>query len=79
MKSDWKEQVMDEMRKELEALEAAGKAPKDISELETLTIAMNQKMGKRTFEAWMQARAKEAHFELGPSSWLSRHFDEKHP
>ena len=62
MKSDWKEDVLAEVRAELEATEAAGEEPKDISELEQLTIKMSQKVGKRAFEAWIEARAKKAHF-----------------
>lgn len=62
MKKDWKENILDELRAELEAMEAAGEAPKDISELEQLTIAMSQKVGKRAFEAWMKDRAKQATF-----------------
>ena len=35
-----------------------GEEPKDIAELERLTIAMSQKAGKKAFESWMQARAQ---------------------
>lgn len=62
MDKDWKEIVLEELREELEAMEAAGEEPKDVSELEDLTIAMSQKAGKRAFEEWMKARAKKAHF-----------------
>lgn len=62
MKQDWKETVLSEVKRELETLEAQGKAPKDIAELESLTIKMSQKVGQRTWEEWMKSRAKEAHF-----------------
>lgn len=62
MKSDWKEDVLEEIRQELEAMEAAGEAPKDISELEALTIALSQKTGRKVFESWMKARAQRATF-----------------
>lgn len=62
MKRDWKEDVLAEVRAELEAMEAAGKEPKDIAELEQLTIDMTQNIGRKTFESWMKARAKSAIF-----------------
>lgn len=62
MKSDWKEEVLEEIRQELEAMEKAGETPKDISELEQLTIQMSQKAGKKAFESWMKDRAKKASF-----------------
>ena len=58
MKKDWKEEVLSEIRIELEAMERLGEEPKDIAELERLTIAMSQKAGKKAFESWMQARAQ---------------------
>ena len=62
MKSDWKEEVLEEIRQELEAMEKAGERPKDIAELEQLTLQMSQKAGKKAFEAWMTSRAKKASF-----------------
>ena len=62
MKRDWKDVILAEVKEELAALEASGEAPKDVSELETLTITMSQKVGQRTWEEWMKARAKKAHF-----------------
>ena len=62
MKKDWKEEVLAEVRQELEAMEAAGEEPKDITELEQLTIRMSQKTGKKAFEAWMKSRAEKASF-----------------
>ncbi len=53
--------VLAEVKEELEALEANGEVPKDVGELEALTIMMSQKVGKRTWEEWMKARAKKAH------------------
>ena len=58
MKKEWKEEVLSEIRIELEAKERLGEEPKDIAELERLTIAMSQKAGKKAFESWMQARAQ---------------------
>ncbi|MCA9840332.1 MAG: hypothetical protein KC422_25700 [Trueperaceae bacterium] len=58
MKKEWKEEVLSEIRIELEAMERLGEEPKDIAELERLTIAMSQKAGKKAFESWMQARAQ---------------------
>ena len=62
MKSDWKEEVLEEIRQELEAMEAAGETPRDISELEQLSIQMSQKAGRKAFESWMKDRAKRASF-----------------
>lgn len=62
MSKDWKDVVLAEVKEELEALEANGEVPKDVGELEALTIMMSQKVGKRTWEEWMKARAKKAHF-----------------
>lgn len=62
MKRDWKEKVLAEIRAELEVMEASGEVPKDISELEALTIEMSQKTGKRVFESWMKDRAEKATF-----------------
>ena len=62
MKKDWKDEVLAEVKAELEALEAAGKAPKDVSELEAMTIDFSQRLGRETWEKWMQARAEEASF-----------------
>ena len=62
MKNDWKEEVLAEVKAELEAMEAAGEEPKDISELEQLTLLMSRKVGKKAFAAWMKARAKQASF-----------------
>jgi len=62
MENDWKEEVLAEIRGELEAMEASGEEPRDISELEKLTIKMSQKAGKKAFEAWTNARAKKASF-----------------
>lgn len=62
MNQDWKDVVLAEVKEALAELEAEGQEPKDVSELEALTIAMSQKVGKRTWEEWMKARAKQAHF-----------------
>lgn len=53
---------MAEVKAELEALEAAGEAPKDVAELEVMTIEFSQSVGRRTWEKWMQARAEKASF-----------------
>jgi len=62
MSKDWKEDVLAEVKAELEAMEAAGEEPKDVAELEQLTIKMTQKIGKKAFESWLAARAKRATF-----------------
>lgn len=62
MEQDWKERVLAEVRDELERMEAEGRAPRDVAELELMTIQFTQHMGKRTWEQWMKARAEEAHF-----------------
>jgi hypothetical protein len=62
MKSDWKKDILAEIAADLEALEREGKAPKDIAELEQITIKMVDKTGKLVFERWMEDRAKKAHF-----------------
>jgi len=62
MKGNWKEEIIAEIRLELDALEKAGEEPKDVAELERLTIKMSQKVGARTWEKWMAARAKSSSF-----------------
>ena len=62
MSQDWKEKVLAELSAELDAMETAGKAPKDIAELEQITIDMTQKLGKKVIESWTVARAQDTTF-----------------
>jgi hypothetical protein len=62
MSQDWKEKVLAELSAELEAMETAGKAPKDIAELEQITINMTRKLGKKVIESWTVARAQDTTF-----------------
>ena len=43
-------------------METAGKAPKDIAELEQITINMTRKLGKKVIESWTVARAQDTTF-----------------
>lgn len=43
-------------------MEGLGKEPKDIAELERLTLEMSQRAGKKAFEKWMQSRAEASTF-----------------
>lgn len=62
MSQDWKEKVLAELSAELDTMENAGKAPKDIAELEQITIDMTQKLGKKVIESWTVARAQDTTF-----------------
>ena len=62
MSQDWKEKVLAELSAELDAMETAGKAPKDIAELEQITINMTRKLGKKVIESWTVARAQDTTF-----------------
>ena len=62
MSQDWKEKVLAELSAELDAMETAGKAPKDIAELEQITINMTRKLGKKVIESWTVARAQGTTF-----------------
>lgn len=62
MSQDWKEKVLAELSAELDTMETAGKAPKDIAELEQITIDMTQKLGKKVIESWTVARAQDTTF-----------------
>jgi len=62
MSQDWKEKVLAELSAELDAMETAGKAPKDIAELEQITINMTRKLGKKVIESWTAARAQGTTF-----------------
>jgi len=70
MKKDWKEEVLADVKAELEAMEAAGEAPKDVAELEAITLGFSQRISQQAWEKWMQARAEKASFSPSVPSLL---------
>ena len=58
MDKKWKEDIIAQVKQELEDLETRGEEGKDIVELETLMMRFSTKFTQEIWEEWMKERAE---------------------
>ena len=58
MNKKWKENIIAEVKQELEDLETKGKEAKDIVDLEALMMRFSTKFTQEIWEEWMKERAE---------------------
>ncbi len=62
MDKKWKENIIAQVKQELEDLETRGKEAKDIVELEALMMKFSTKFTQEIWEEWMKERAEGKKF-----------------